>query len=132
MGTLAKVLIVGLGGGIGANLRYWLGLWIGHVLGTSTQRPTPFPWATFAINVSGSFLMGIFLGLVLTNDWKDSWRLFVAIGILGGYTTFSSFAYEAVRLLSEREYGIAFLYVEGSAVLTVLAAWVGVALGSKL
>src|SRR5579862_8529567 len=93
MDTVVKTLLVGGGGFIGANLRYWVGGWIQNRLGAT------FPWHTLIINVSGSIVIGLLLGLVVALDWNPNWRLFGAIGILGGYTTYSSFAYEAVALL---------------------------------
>jgi CrcB protein len=80
------------------------------------------------INVSGSLIIGFFLGLALQLNWNVNSRLFVATGILGGYTTFSTFAYEAVGLLSNREYAKALFYIEGSAFFTVLGAWLGLVL----
>ncbi len=119
METVTKVLLVGGGGFIGANARYWLGGLIQPKFGST------FPWGTMAINVSGSLVIGLFLGLMAGLDWSPNWRLFVAIGILGGYTTYSSFAYEAVNLLGQKEYLRALFYVEGTALFTVFAAWLG-------
>ena len=122
MDAWTKILLVGSGGFLGANARYWLGGLIQSRLGSS------FPWETMIINITGSLIIGFFLGAVSGLDWNPNWRLFVAIGILGGYTTYSSFAYEAVRLLSDREYGWALFYIEGTALLTVFGAWVGLVL----
>ena len=122
METVGKILLVGSGGFLGANIRYWLGGLIQSRLGSS------FPWQTMIINVSGSLVIGFFLGLMAGLNWSQNWRLFVAIGILGGYTTYSSFAYEAVGLLSEREYVRALFYIEGTALFTVFGAWVGLVL----
>lgn len=119
MDAVAKTFLVGSGGFIGANVRYWLGGFLQSRLGST------FPWQTLIINVTGSLVIGFFLGLLAALDWNPNWRLFFAIGVLGGYTTFSSFAYEAVQLIGQREYGWALFYVEGSAVLTVLGAWLG-------
>jgi len=122
MDTVGKILLVGTGGFVGANVRYWLGGLIQSRLGVT------FPWQTMIINVSGSLVIGFFLGLLAGLNWSQNWRLFVAIGILGGYTTYSSFAYEAVGLLSEREYVRALFYIEGTALFTVLGAWIGLVL----
>lgn len=119
METVAKVFMVGSGGFIGANLRYWLGGLIQSRLGST------FPWQTMIVNVVGSLAVGIFLGLFFELRWNDNWRLLVAIGVLGGYTTYSTFAYEAVALLGNKEYGWALFYIEGTALLTVLGAWLG-------
>jgi CrcB protein len=122
MDTVAKILLVGGGGFLGANARYWLGGWAQERLGAT------FPWQTMLINVSGSLLIGLFMGLSGGLAWNPNWRLFVALGILGGYTTFSTFGYEAVVMLQQKEYSRALFYIEGSALLSVLAAWLGIVL----
>ncbi len=119
MDTLSKFFLVGGGGFLGANLRYWLGGWMQGRLDGS------FPWPTMIINVSGSVIIGLFMGLIEGLNWNPNWRLFGAVGILGGYTTYSTFAYEGMRLLAEREYTRALLYIEGSALITVFGAWLG-------
>jgi CrcB protein len=119
MDTVGKIMLVGGGGFVGANVRYWLGGFIQARLGSS------FPWQTLIINVTGSLVIGFFLGLLAILNWNPNWRLFFAIGVLGGYTTFSSFAYEAVQLVGQREYGWALFYIEGSALFTVFGAWLG-------
>src|SRR5579863_8376227 len=118
METLTKILLVGAGGALGANARYWLQGWL-------IDRFSAGVWSTFAINVTGSIVIGLFMGLSLELNWNPGWRLLVAIGVLGGYTTYSTFAYEAIGLLSNREYLKALLYIEGTAVLTILGAWLG-------
>jgi len=120
MDTVAKTLMVGTGGFIGANIRYWLGGFI-----SSRLADTTFPWQTLFINVTGSVVIGLFMGLMTGLNWNPNWRLFCAIGILGGYTTYSSFAYESIGLLGNRQYIAALLYIEGTALLTVFGAWLG-------
>jgi CrcB protein len=126
MDAVSKIFLVGGGGFIGANIRYWLGGWIQSRLGST------FPWQTMFINISGSIIIGLLLGLIEGQNWNPNWRLFGAIGILGGYTTFSSFAYESIRLLGDRDYGRAFFYIEGSALFTVFGAWLGLVLARLL
>ncbi|MHB8635583.1 MAG: fluoride efflux transporter CrcB [Fimbriimonadaceae bacterium] len=118
MEVLTKILLVGAGGAIGANLRYWLGGWL-------LERWNTGVWSTFTINLTGSIVIGLFMGLSLQLNWNPNWRLLIAIGVLGGYTTYSSFAYDATRLLGDREYLRALVYIEGTAVGSVLGAWVG-------
>lgn len=122
MNDLGKVFLVGSGGFVGANARYWLGGWISERLGPS------FPWQTIIINVTGSLIMGVFMGLILTQNWSSNWRLFFAVGILGGYTTFSTFSYEGVDLLSKGLYLYSATYILGSAFLSLAAAWLGLIL----
>src|SRR5476649_1294852 len=120
MDFVSKTLMVGTGGFIGANVRYWLGGYI-----SSKFSDVTFPWQTLIINVTGSLIIGLFMGLMTGLNWNPNWRLFFAIGILGGYTTYSSFAYEAVGLLGNKQYFAALLYIEGTALLTVFGAWLG-------
>ncbi len=124
--VLSKILFVGVGGAIGANLRFWIGGWIANWILDKYQ--STLPWGTFFINVTGSLVIGFFMGLSLQTSWNPGWSLFIAIGILGGYTTYSSFAYEAVGLLTSKDYLKALLYIEGTALLTVFGAWLGLVL----
>lgn len=126
MDAVVKTFLVGGGGFLGANARYWLGGWIQDRLSTT------FPWETLIINVSGSLIIGLLLGLMGALNWNPNWRLFGAVGILGGYTTYSSFAYEATRLLADKQYTRAFFYIEGTALLTVFGAWLGLVLARVL
>ena len=88
-----RVALVAVGGAIGAVARYLLGLWI------ATRVGPDFPWGTFAINVSGAFLIGVVLGLTTAGVISPELRLLLAVGVLGGYTTFSTFSYETLELL---------------------------------
>ena len=117
-----RVLALSVGGVVGVNARYWLGMWIGR------WASPIFPWATFVINVSGAFVIG-FLGLVLAR-WSPSSpvRLLAITGFLGGYTTFSSFAWEGVGLYEKHEFALAVSYLLGS----VTAGFVAVLLGMAL
>src|SRR5437660_5743255 len=91
---LDKYLVVALGGALGAVARFWLGELIG------AKFPTRFPFGTLVINVSGSFIIGFFLTLVTDRlNIHPNWRLGVAVGFVGAYTTFSTFEYETFRLL---------------------------------
>src|SRR5205085_57949 len=97
--ALQKTLWVGLGGFLGANARYWIGLWIQARWGSS------FPWSTFVINITGSFILGLFLTLVTGRyavPGTPVLRLAVAIGFVGAYTTFSTFEFETFALVGMR------------------------------
>lgn len=119
METFAKSLLIALGGALGANARYWLGGLIQSKSGSS------FPWETMVINVLGSFVIGGFMELSIKEAWDPRWRLFIAVGLLGGFTTYSSFAYESVNLISEKTYAWAGFYVFGSVLFCIAGAWVG-------
>ncbi len=96
-----------------------------------TQRLGPgFPWATFIINVTGSFVIGIVAELTQTRSFAGGplLRVFLMTGVLGGYTTFSTFAFDAVNLLGERAALLAFGYAAGSVVLGIAAAFGGIVL----
>jgi CrcB protein len=126
--ALLKIWWVGLGGFLGANARYWLGVWF------EGRSRGPFPWATFAINVSGSFLLGLFMVLALERGVLPRapvLRLLFAVGFLGAYTTFSTFTYETLVLAETGSPGRAFANVAGSVAAGLLAAWLGLAVGRR-
>jgi fluoride exporter len=120
-------LIIGAGAILGANARYWLGGWAADKWGTS------FPYGTLLINVTGSFLIGIFLAVTTGRLLVDPrWRLFVAVGFLGAYTTFSTFTYESVQLLLEGNWGSGLGNLLASNLLGVAAVTLGILLGRLL
>jgi CrcB protein len=117
-------LIVFLGGGIGAALRHGVNLGSARLFGVT------FPWHTAIENVSGSLVMGLLAGYFAfkADPTSQTWRLFLTTGILGGYTTFSSFSLDAVLLYERGEMLQALLYVVGSVVLGILGLVAGLAL----
>jgi CrcB protein len=118
----AHYAAVGIGGLLGANARYHVGQWVASWWGTA------FPWGTLLINVSGSFVLGLFLTLTAERFMmKPTTRLFVATGFLGGYTTFSTFSYEAVRLLQHGHVIRAVVYVVSSLIAGLVAVVAGIA-----
>jgi len=120
---LKNILIVGLGGGIGSIGRFLCQKYI------SEAYPHPFPFATFLVNIFGCFLIGIFYGLSEKGDiLTPEWRFFLITGICGGYTTFSTFAFENVMLLKSGDFLYFSLYVAGSVVLGIMATFAGIAL----
>lgn len=112
--------VVALGGGLGALARYG----VGQLLPTV---PGHFPWGTFAINVSGCFLIGVLMVLV-TEVWpaRRLVRPFLGVGVLGGYTTFSTYAVEFTNLLKPGDVPLAFGYLAGTLVAAMLAVVLGV------
>lgn len=118
-----EYLWVGVGGFAGANVRYVLGAWIGNRLGAG------FPYGTFLINISGSLLIGAILTLLTEQFVADPlWRRLIVIGFLGGYTTFSSYSFEAMALIEEGNWSRALTYVLGTNVLGLLACYLGIIL----
>ncbi len=113
-------LLVALGGAIGAAARHGVNLAGMRLLGIG------FPWGTVAVNVVGALVMGIFIEM-LARRWGGSaeLRLFVATGILGGFTTFSAFSLDAVTLYQRGEVVLAFIYVAGSVILSIAALFLG-------
>ena len=91
-----------------------------------------FPLGTFVINVTGSFLIGVLMAL-LTERWNPhpNWRLFLVTGILGGYTTFSSFEYEAYQLVRDGARWMSLLYVSASVILGYLGCWLGAVMAAR-
>jgi CrcB protein len=123
---MKDLLWVGLGGFLGANARYLFGLWIAAHVGTS------FPYGTFVINVSGSFVLGIMMGLLDAHVLAPAVRLSLAIGFIGAYTTFSTFTYETLRLIEDGSLLLATANVLGSVVFGMLAAVAGLAAGRSI
>ena len=117
------VLLVGAGGFLGAAARYLVGGWV-HRFATPA-----FPWGTLVVNVSGCLLLGMLMGTLETRAGVGpSWRLFAGIGVLGGYTTFSTLSYETVELMRRGQPWQALANGAGSLVAGCLAVVLGVAL----
>jgi CrcB protein len=120
---MLNVLAVALGAAVGANLRYGLSLWAAQRWGAA------FPYGTLLINVSGSFLIGLLLVLATSRiTLSEPARLLLVTGLLGGFTTFSSFSYETFSLMLSGNLREAALYMLGSVALGLL----GVVLGAGL
>lgn len=119
---LGKTIAVLLGGAFGTLLRYFLSTFVYQLV----KQPT-FPYANLIINVSGSFAIGL-LAESFDARWLVSPTLRVAVltGVLGGYTTFSSFAFETYALLRDGQMGLAMVNASGSVLLGLLAVWLGV------
>ena len=120
---MQSILVVALGGSLGALSRYGLGYWI------SSKWNQGFPLHTFVINITGAFLLG-FLNILFIEKLTISplWRLGIGVGFLGAYTTFSTFGYEFIMLLEGGSLVTAGLYT----LLTVIIGFAGVALGVGL
>ena len=115
-----RYLLVLAGAGLGGLARYLAAGWIMAKYGGR------FPLGTFVINVSGSLLIGLLMTLLTERlQPHPNWRLFLVIGILGGYTTFSSFEYETYQAVREGAAWMGMLYVTGSVALGYLGVWLG-------
>ncbi|OGG55430.1 MAG: camphor resistance protein CrcB [Candidatus Handelsmanbacteria bacterium RIFCSPLOWO2_12_FULL_64_10] len=122
-----RIIYVGIGGFIGANARYWLGGWISNRYGST------FPYATLVINITGSFILGLFMALITERYIAPpGLRLIVAIGFVGAYTTFSTFEYETLALASSGSLLRALLNIVLSVVAGFVAVWLGARLGRFL
>jgi CrcB protein len=121
-----RYLMVLVGGGVGALARYVLGVEIAARVGGR------FPLGTMVINVTGSFLIGLLMTL-LTERFQPhpNWRLLLVVGVLGGYTTFSTFEYETFRAVQDGGKWIGLLNVAGSVVLGYIAVWIGAAIAGR-
>lgn len=124
MRELTRYFLIGVGGFLGAIARYWLGGLI------SNRTGTLFPYGTFAINISGSFLIGLVVTMLAENaHWNPAWRLLIPIGFIGAYTTFSAFEFETLQSVRDGQFLMAGLNVGLSVVLGFVAVWLGSALG---
>jgi CrcB protein len=125
--VMDKVLWISIGAVLGANLRYWVGDWAAQRFGSS------FPYGTLLINLSGSFLLGLIVSMSMENFIIDPrLRLLLTIGFLGSYTTFSTYAYESIALISQGQWGLGLFNLLGSSLLGVLFAVLGIWLGKIL
>ena len=115
-----NILLVGLGGSLGSIARYLCQRWTLRVF------PHSFPLGTFAVNVAGCFLIGLFWGMTFrTFQTNENWKLFLMTGICGGFTTFSAFTLEGIALLKEQRPGLFLLYLGGSVVVGLVATYAG-------
>ena len=120
------LLYIAVGGGLGALLRYGLSGWVqGWTAG-------PFPWGTMTVNAVGSLLLGFTVVWLETAATSPEWRQFATIGLLGAFTTFSTFSYEAIALFRDGDRWGATGYMAGSVAAGLVGVAVGLTLASRL
>jgi CrcB protein len=123
---LDKYLAVFAGAGLGGVARYALGVWV------MTRYGGRFPLGTLVVNVSGAFLMGLTMTILSERMTPHpAWRMFLIVGVLGGYTTYSAFAYETLQAIKDGERLMGLLYVVSTVVAAYLAVWLGTALAAR-
>lgn len=121
-----RYLVVMAGAGLGGLARYVAGSWIMLKYGGR------FPLGTLIINVTGSFLIGVLMTLLTQRlNPHPNWRLFLVVGVLGGYTTFSSFEYEIYQSVRDGARWMGMLYLAGSVALGYLGVWMGALLTTR-
>jgi CrcB protein len=120
-----KFVALTLGGAIGTHARYWLGRWLNEI-----GWARGFPLGTFAINISGSFLLGLAAVLVLERlpPSQQAWYLLLGTGFCGAFTTFSTFEWETFKLVRDGNFAFALLNIVGSVLVGFLGVWLAVVL----
>ena len=114
-----------VGGAIGAGARHL----VGHIL---LARLGPgFPWWTLSVNIAGSLMMGLLIGWLARSGGSDQARLFLGVGVLGGFTTFSAFSLETVLMIERRQFAMASGYVAVSVAASVIALFLGLMLARR-
>ncbi|RUW20571.1 MULTISPECIES: fluoride efflux transporter CrcB [unclassified Mesorhizobium] len=123
---MANLLLVVIGGGIGAGIRHLTNMGTLRLVGPN------YPWGTMAINILGSFVMGLFIAVLARRGGSNEVRLFVATGILGGFTTFSAFSLDFATLWERGATLPAFGYALASVIGAILALFLGLWLARSL
>ena len=116
------LLIIGIGGFIGSVLRYLISLSI------QNKILSVFPFGTLGVNIIGCLVIGIIFGLSERTSLSSEWRLFLATGICGGFTTFSAFSIETFGMLREGQLMHAFTYICASVILGLIATFIGISI----
>jgi len=113
------VLLAAAGGALGSSARYLVNVGAGRLFGMG------FPWGTMTVNIVGCFIMGVLVGWGAMRGLTNEARVFLATGILGGFTTFSAFSADFAALVERKNFGLSALYVTGSVVLSLMAVFAG-------
>ena len=116
---MLPLLYVMVGGAVGSGARYLTGSAVTALLGPD------YPFGTLAVNIVGGLLMGVLVGVLARNSASETWRLLLAVGVLGGFTTFSAFSLEVVTMIERGAFGVALGYVLVSVIGSVAALFAG-------
>jgi CrcB protein len=116
---------IALGGALGTAARWWIGGW-------AQRYSASFPYGTLTINVTGSLLLGFLMRYLTQTPTNPELRLALTVGFCGGFTTFSTFSYEAARLLEDGSTGRAFTYMAASVLLSLAAVFAGFAIARSV
>lgn len=124
---MEKFIVISIGAILGANARYWVGGWAAERYGAV------FPYGTLIINLSGSFILGLFMTLITERFLVNpNWRLLIGIGFLGSYTTFSTYTYESVSLLMNGQPWLGLINLIGESMFGATAVFLGFLVGRIL
>jgi CrcB protein len=124
---MKNLLLIFTGGGIGSLFRFGLGRFI------NKMTVSPFPYGTFIVNILGCFLIGFIIFYTERyGDKAEQWRFFLATGLCGGFTTFSTFSLENVQLLNDQRILVFFAYTIGSVAIGILATYGGLLLARNI
>ncbi len=124
---MLNIALVALGGAIGSVARYLVAVWSARLAGPG------FPWGTLTVNIVGAFLIGLTVEVIARRfDASAEMRVFLVTGVIGGFTTWSSFTLDAVALFERGDLGLSALYLASSLVVSFAAIFAGLALGRAL
>lgn len=123
-----KLLLVAAGGAVGSVARYMVGVGAMRVMGTG------WPYGTFTVNIVGGFLMGCLASWLAHRGTvgSETWRVALGVGVLGGFTTFSSFSLETALMIQKRDYLQAFSYSAASVLLAISALFAGLLIARRI
>ncbi len=123
---MIKILAIGFGGFAGALLRYWISGWV------YSLTESDFPIGTLIVNLAGSFILGFIIGTTDHYVYHPNLKLFLTIGLMGAFTTFSTFSYETLALIQVSSYLKAFLNVFFSIIPGLVCVFLGMVLGRAI
>lgn len=126
------LLLVALGGALGSVARYGASLGVNRWAQSLSPNASAFPWGTVFVNIVGSFLIGLIMVLLLkAGEWRENYRLLLVTGIMGGFTTFSSFSWETWKLIEDGRIPLAMANMLLSVVVCLLATMAGAMLAKQ-